>query len=101
MLYKSPLAETNIIDIASYIAEDNPDAAEQFLTFTEETFDFLASMPFTGRIAPFRSHRGQNVRVWRVNNFERCLIFYRPLPDGIEIIRVLHTARDIEAILDK
>lgn len=27
------------------------------------------------------------------------LIFYRPLPDGIEILRVLHGARDIAAIL--
>jgi plasmid stabilization system protein ParE len=28
------------------------------------------------------------------------LIFYRELPDGVEIVRVLHGARDIKHILE-
>ncbi|MBV8128032.1 MAG: type II toxin-antitoxin system RelE/ParE family toxin [Planctomycetaceae bacterium] len=28
------------------------------------------------------------------------MLFYRPIEGGIEIIRVLHGARDIDAVLD-
>jgi toxin ParE1/3/4 len=29
------------------------------------------------------------------------VIFYLPLADGIDVVRVLHSARDIEAIFEK
>jgi len=33
--------------------------------------------------------------------FGRYVIFYLPLADGIDVVRVLHSARDIEAIFAK
>ena len=33
--------------------------------------------------------------------FGRYVIFYLPLADGIDVVRVLHSARDIEAIFEK
>jgi len=33
-----------------------------------------------------------------VKGFERYLIFYRPLTDGVEILRAIHGARDIERL---
>jgi toxin ParE1/3/4 len=41
------------------------------------------------------------LRVGRVEGFEKHLIFYRPGDDGVEIIRVLHGARDIDSVLDE
>jgi toxin ParE1/3/4 len=41
------------------------------------------------------------IRLWRIRGFERYLIFYRPIPDGIEVIRVLHGARDIDTIFER
>jgi hypothetical protein len=38
------------------------------------------------------------LRMLRVPKFEKYLIFYRPVPEGTEIIRVLHAARDISSI---
>jgi len=38
------------------------------------------------------------VRMWRVKGFRRYLIFYRPIEDGIEIVRVIHSSRDIAAL---
>ncbi len=38
--------------------------------------------------------------MWFVQGFERHLIFYRVLDDEVEILRVLHAARDIEGIFD-
>jgi hypothetical protein len=31
--------------------------------------------------------------------FEKHLIFYRPRPEGVEILDVIHGARDIEALV--
>jgi toxin ParE1/3/4 len=40
------------------------------------------------------------IRAWQIRGFASYLIFYRPSSDGIEVIRVLHGARDIETILE-
>lgn len=36
-------------------------------------------------------------------DFPKHLVFYRPLPDerGVEIVRVLHGARDLEALMSE
>ena len=39
------------------------------------------------------------IRVSRIRRFKNYLIFYRVLDDGIEVVRVLHGARDIERFL--
>ena len=35
----------------------------------------------------------------RVRGFAKYLLFYRETPEGIELVRVLHAARDIGAAL--
>jgi plasmid stabilization system protein ParE len=40
------------------------------------------------------------LRIWRVDGFPDHLIFYRPIEGGIEIIRILPAARDIDAVLE-
>jgi len=74
-IQKTPQAAADLIDIASYIAEDNLDAAERFLDAAEEAFALLASMPSMGRAVNFQSPAAQGIRVWRVRGFERYLIF--------------------------
>ena len=41
-----------------------------------------------------------DLRAWQVRGFENYVIFYRPIEHGIEIVRVLHAARDIAAIFE-
>ena len=37
-----------------------------------------------------------HLRVWPVSGFRKYLIFYRPLAEGgVEVVRVLHGARDV------
>ena len=43
----------------------------------------------------------RTARVFRVNGFEKILIFYQPDPDPIEILRVLHRSQDLEAIFER
>ncbi len=55
-------------------------------------------MPGIGERRESRNPRLHGLRIWRVEGFENHLIFYRPADDGIEIVRVLHGARDIDRI---
>ena len=41
-----------------------------------------------------------SARVFRVTGFEKILIFYRPVQGGIEVLRVIHGARNIEMLLE-
>ena len=41
-----------------------------------------------------------DLRWFRVKDSKNYLIFYREIDNGIEVIRVLHGARDIDSILD-
>jgi len=82
---------------ARYIYQDNPAAAELFLEAAYNTFEFLAQNPGLGRA---RGDLGfPEVRSWRISGFRRYLVFYRELPDRIQIWRVLHGARDLHQTL--
>ena len=39
--------------------------------------------------------------MWRVKDFPKHLVFNRPIKDGVEIIRVLHGARDIAGLFSE
>lgn len=98
---KRPQVIRDLIELATYIAQDNLDASESFLAAAEETFKQLAKMPQMGKLSQFSNPILADVRQQAVKGFKRCLVFYRPSDSGVEILRVIHGARDIEAILDE
>ena len=67
---------------------------------TAATFDKLARMPGMGERRESSNPRLAGLRVWRIDGFPNHLLFYRPVEGGIEIVRVLHGARDIDAVLE-
>lgn len=93
-----PLAERDVVDQALHIHRDNPAAAQRFLAAFDQTVVMLAEMPGMG--APRDHPRIEGLRMWRVRGFTKHLIFYREVAGGIEVIRVLHSARDLAAALD-
>ncbi len=82
---------------ARYIRRDNPQAANAFLEAAYDSFEFLARNPGLGR--PRGDLGFPEVRSWRIAGFRRSLIFYRELPDRVQIWRVLHGARDLHTTL--
>jgi toxin ParE1/3/4 len=74
-------------------------AAEQFLEQTEATFDRILTVPRIGKSLDFLSERMGEVRQWRIKNFQDYLVFYRLQDEWVEILRVLHGARDLDNIL--
>lgn len=85
---------------ADYIlVQGNREAAERFLEFAESAFALLAITPNMGKVVPLRSPSGGEVRQWRIKGFKDYLIFYRVEGERVEVLRVLHGARDLEGIL--
>ena len=86
----SPSARLDLKDIAAFIAEDNPSAAERFGRSLFQAVERLADFPESGRIVP--EFGDPNIReVIR----KPCRIVYRirPRKHTIEIARVWHAAR--------
>src|SRR5439155_20053370 len=88
------LAETDLLESALFIAEDDPAAAQRFLDEAEKGFRRLAEFPEIGssRIASDPALAG--LRLWPIPSFEKFRICYIPRADHIDVLRVLHGARD-------
>ena len=97
---KTPRAKADLIDQFEFIGRENPDAAERFLDAAEAAFEELARMPKMGALREYLNPGLSGLRMWRIHGFKRRLIFYRPTKDGIEVVRVLHSSRDIAAVLE-
>ncbi len=83
--------------VAQFIYHDNPTAAKPFLEAAYNAFEFLANNPNVGRQR--RDLGFPEVRSWRIPGYRRYLIFYREMPDRIQIWRVLHGARDLPNVI--
>ena len=97
-IVRTARADRDIVEIGLFIAEDSIEAADRFLEAVETTFLALAEMPRMGALRTFRNPRFAGVRMWRVKDFEKYLIFYLNNDDGLEIVRVIHGAQDIPAL---
>jgi toxin ParE1/3/4 len=49
---------------------------------------------------PLANPNLQSLRQHSVRRFRNYIIFYLPTDDGIEVVRVLHGARDVQGILE-
>jgi toxin ParE1/3/4 len=95
-----PLADRDLDEQAGYLARQvSLETALRFYA-AAATFEKLARMPGIGERRDSTKPRLAELRVWRVEGFEKHLIFYRPSGSGIDIVRVLHGARDIDRVLD-
>lgn len=97
---RRPQVSRDLIEQAEYIAQHNLDAAVRFLQAAESTFRTLAEQPALGGLCEFEHPRAKDLLRWRVRGFENHLVFYRPIQNGVEIVRVIHGARDIEAAFE-
>jgi toxin ParE1/3/4 len=98
-IVRSPRAGQDLTEIALYLeARAGLTTADRFLSAAEAAFKSLAVLPLMGPLMAGMPPRHQGVRTWRVPGFRNYLIFYQPASPGIEILRVLHGARDIAAV---
>jgi toxin ParE1/3/4 len=94
----SPAADRDVEEQFDYLAERSLETAVRFLRAVDATCDALGRMPELGERQSFGRERLLVLRAWQVRGFENYVVFYRPIQNGIEVVRVLHAARDIAAI---
>ena len=84
-----------------YLEEQaGPEVADRFLAAVQDTFETLAAMPRMGTLCGFQRPAARRLRRWAVKGFENWLVFYQPKRRGIEVVHLIHGARDIESLLD-
>jgi toxin ParE1/3/4 len=86
-------ARCDRLDVWLHIAADNPAAADHLLDEIDEKLKLLAYAPQIGRA---RDHIFPNLRQFPVGNY---LILYTVEPGEITIVRILHGARYLAALL--
>ncbi len=95
-----PLAEEDIDKIAARIAKDNLSAALRFYERVEETLSLLKVWPHCGAIRTTNNPVLQGLRSYPIPGFRSYLLFYLPVKEGIDVVRVIHGARDVPQVLD-
>ena len=85
----TPEANQDFLRIGMHIAADNPAAALRWAETMQGLCDLLAGQPAIGQRVHTR--RFGEVRRHVAGNY---LIYYRELADGVEILTVVHGARE-------
>jgi plasmid stabilization system protein ParE len=93
----TPQAIDDLFEIWSYIAQDSPEAANRVEEAVYQACAFLADTPLAGRIREDLTARP--LRFWPALPYRNYLIVYDPETKPLQIIRILHGARNIVNIL--
>jgi toxin ParE1/3/4 len=94
----SEVATWDMAEIASYFDERSDSVSERFYRAVDETVEMLCRNPEMGE--RLRVDPSGQIRVRTVSCFKNYLIFYRRTDAALEIIRVLHGARDYDNMFD-
>jgi toxin ParE1/3/4 len=91
-IVRTPAAVRDLAAITDYIAADNLTAALGFYDEVDRLLIMIAQYPEMGEAV---DHLSPGLRRFTLGNY---LLFYRRVGDEIELIRVLHGARDIDRL---
>ena len=89
----APAAQDDLRAIVEFIARDKPQAARRWLARLREKCRLLAKHPGMGERRPeFLSGECRSL------SLGDYVIFFRPAPKGIEVVRVVRGERDIRSL---
>lgn len=97
-----PAADADI-DAAAfhYEREGGIDLAIEFYAAVENTWNMLLEQAHLGAVQEWLPGRLAGCCRWRVESpFQVYQVFYFPCDDGIEVLRVLHGARDLKCLFE-
>lgn len=83
---------SDLVDLWTFIAEDSPERADRFVDEIRSRCETLADTPMIGRD---RSELVPGLRSFPVG---RCLIFYRVAGGSLQVVRILSSYRELEAL---
>jgi toxin ParE1/3/4 len=88
----SPDSIRDLADIWDYVAEDSVFQADRLIECFRSKLHYLARHNLLGRPRPELARNCRSVPLGKY-----C-IYYRPMEDGIELLRLIHSSRDIRQI---
>ena len=91
-----PAAEQDLLSIHDWIASDNPERAITFVEELDRTVTKLAFYPYQGVVPRHPKLREAGYRVLIVGDY---LAFYKVRGKTVQIYRVVHGSRRLDAII--
>lgn len=85
-------ASADLLGIYTHVAGDNPRAADKLVQLFQEKFLLLSNHALMGEARPEISPK---LRSFSVKSY---VVLYRPEDSGIQIVRIIHSAQDLDAI---
>ena len=94
-----PQAKIDLAEILAHLREEaSAQLAQAFLDAVGSATGRLVDHPGLGVRRSYRSLLLQNVRMVSLPKFSRHLLFYRSQDGVIQVIRLIHGARDVDAL---
>lgn len=90
----------DVVAIATRIGNDDPNAAERFLNAFDAACRTLTRVTDWGSRFESDDPRHENIRLVAIPTFHNYVMFYRKRGDTMEILRVIHGARDLPTAFD-
>ena len=76
------------------------EVSDRFLQAADRTLNLLATQPESGSAFLVNKSELQGMRRFPLSDgFEKILLFYFPLQDGVELVRVVQGSRDLDRLL--
>lgn len=93
-----PLATADVDKAVAYLATQSLPAAIGFLDAVEQAFALLAERPEMGSSRHVHLLPALHPRMWPITGYP-YLVFYVERERAVEVIRVLHSRRDMPSVL--
>lgn len=94
-------AKADLDDQADYFDMQRDGLGSRYLLAVEKTVRQIARSPELNARYGFENVRLAEIRVRPVDGFPMMLVFYRIVGDEVEVLRVIHGARDIDRMADE
>ncbi len=92
-------ADRDLADIIHYLeVQARPAVAERFVDEVDRAVAFLCDMPGAGGRCQLRNRLWPNLRQYVLKKFKSYLIYYQVEGTVLQVVRILHGARDRDAI---
>jgi toxin ParE1/3/4 len=91
-------ADADVDGIAIFIAKDSTERASKFYDAVALTYKKIVEHPGRWPVYGFAKRSLKDLRKHTVVGFSDYLVFYRVDADMVEIVRVVHGARDLPAL---
>lgn len=99
-VFRERHAESDLTEHILHLLGERPSAAVRFVDAIDRAFKRLARTPEVGARREFANPKLEGVRMWPVPGFKNYLVFYRVTLERVEVLRILHGARDVAGILE-